>query len=325
MFFKLITNSPISSIFFAILLLSSVSLITNNAFAQADSGEDMESTKTEEKRQELEEKRKEHQEKIEKKQLKKSKQLQEKLQKLKEKYQNKLTELSLDNLEKSQKIETLEKTFHEKSKKILDRLEAKSDKLNLRTQKLIEKINDGMYMGKKITSSAISANYSLVFDSVSASKIGEKPQTSTLIGSMNFSTFDSSETNLKLKLEECQIFVDTVPYSCGFGKARTASFDDSGIKDSLVIIAFLEDNLSNEVHTSLKIFLKSDMPINQTEESKVIILGPQSKISHLWFLNGTGTLNKISDANEITDDVDDSNRGKDFTIELKENISVSAK
>lgn len=283
-----------------------------NVYAQETSEQNNNSNKDkiEERKHRLEEKKKELQDKFN-----------EKLQKLKDKYQDKLKELSSDE-SNSEKIKKLDERFHESSEKVLQRLEERSEKLNSRTQKLLEKINEGNYMGEKITLSDNPVKYELIFNSVSAYSVEDQIQTSTLIGGMNFTTFDSSKTNLKLELEECQILVGDIPYSCGFGKARTASFGKSGINDSLVIIAFLEDSLDNEVHTTLKIFLQSDISISQIEESEVEILGPQSKVAHLWFLNGTATLSKISPVDKISDE---KNEGKNITINLKENISMSDK
>lgn len=305
-------GKSVFSILFAVLLLVSVTLILDNAYGQENSGQtqDAKGNDIEEKKQQLEEKTKEIQQK-----------LKERLQKLEEKHQDAIKELSSDESD-SEKIRKLEEKFHEKPDKIIQRLEEKSEKLNLRTQKLLEKINEGNYMGEKITLSDNPTEYKLIFNSISASSIGDKQQNSNMIGSMNFTTFDSSNTNLKLKLEECHILVDDIPYSCGFGKARTISFGSTGENNSLVIIAFLEDNLSHEVHTTLKIFLQSDIPISQIEESNVEILGPQSKVSHLWFLNGTATFSKIFPLNE---NIDDENEGKNITINLKENISMSDK
>lgn len=94
---------------------------------------------------------------------------------------------------------------------------------------------------------------------------------------------------MKLELDECQITVDSITYNCGFGKARTTSSGDFGAKDSLVILAFLEDVLE-EAHSTLKIFLNADSPIRDIEgSSQVSILGPQSKIAGMWFFEGEGT------------------------------------
>ena len=165
-------------------------------------------------------------------------------------------------------------------------------------------------MGKKIGSDKTTNTYKLAFDSVSASAISDKSETSTMSGKITFTTYDSSKSNLKLELESCSISVGDVTYACGFGKARTISSGDSGAKDSLVIIAFLEDDLTEKLNSTLKILLDADIPINQIEQSKVSILGPQSKLAHLWFLDGTATLTKI-----ISNTIDDINDPSDGVIE----------
>ena len=108
--------------------------------------------------------------------------------------------------------------------------------------------------------------------------------------------------------------VDDVPFNCGFGKARTTSSGDSGSKDSLVILAFLEDDILEEVHSTLKISLNADSPINKIIDStQVSILDPQSKISGMWFLDGTGTLTKTV---TTTDDT----TGNEISVELNEDL-----
>ena len=280
----------------------------------------------EEKRQEIEKKREELKSDLEKYQEKLSERTQkyeEKLQEIKTKYQEKIDQFASKDEKLSLKSEKLAEDFTVESDKIKDRLEAKSDTLNSRTQKILEKINDGEYMGKKIGSEQTTSKYELTFDSVSASAISNQTKTSTMTGMMTFTTFDSSKSNLKLELESCSIVVDDIPYACGFGKARTVSSGDSGAKDSLVIIAFLEDNLAEEVHSTLKIFVDSDTPINQIEQSEVSILGPQSKLSHLWFLDGTATLTKITSSDNTTDDTtDDTTQGNDFSVTLEEELGL---
>jgi len=144
-------------------------------------------------------------------------------------------------------------------------------------------------------------------------------QSSTLEGFMNFNTFDKSKSNLKLELQDCHITVDGIPYNCGFGKARTTG--NAGVKDSLVIIAFLEDDVLEEVHSTLKISLNADFPIGDIDgSSQVSILGPQSKISGMWFLDGTGTLTRtVSTTNDSTND----STGNKTTVELTEDVGIS--
>jgi len=283
--------------------------------------------KAEERKLTAEEKRKE----LEKKKMKlefdrkrlieklseKANKYEEKLREIKEKYQNKIESDLLGDVEKfSDATAKLEDKLAKKSEKIREKLSEKLEKLDSRTQKILDKINEGNYLGEKIGSSNTLETYELVFDSVDATAISDKTQTSSLSGFMSFTTFDKGKSNLKLELQECQITVDDIPYSCGFGKARTISSGDSGAKDSLVIIAFLEDDVIEEVHSTLKIFLNADTSISDIDGStQVSILGPQSKISHMWFLDGTGTLTK-------TISVLDESTGNEISVELDEDIGL---
>jgi len=274
----------------------------------------------EEKRREIEKKREElesDREKLNETLSERTEKYEQKLAEIKEKYQKKIDDLSEKNFQSLKKSEERIEKLEEKSEKIQERLKAKSEKLDSRTQKILEKIDDGEYMGKKIGSSKTINTYELVFDSISASAISNQSETSTMTGKMTFTTYDSSKSNLKLELESCSISVGDIPYVCGYGKARTASSGDSGSKDSLVIIAFLEDDLAEELHSTLKIFLDSNVPINKIEQSEVSVLGPQSKLSHLWFLDGTATLTKI-----VTDTTDDPT-GNEITVDLTENIGIT--
>ena len=277
--------------------------------------------KSEEKQKELEQKKAEleiNRQNLEAKQLKKLKEYEEKLKEIKEKSQKKIEKNITDDQEKfSQKSKQLEEKSIKKSEEIQQKLMAKSDKLDSRTKNILDKINNGTYMGEKTNSFIYPETYELVFDLVNASMINDKSQTSTLIGKMNFTTYDQSKSNLKLELDECEITVDEITYNCGFGKARTVSSGESGAKDSLVIVAFLENDVLEDVHTTLKIFLNADIPINKIEQSRVSIIGPQSKISDSWFLNGTATLSKIVSTSEKTI------TGNNSTVILEDGISTS--
>ena len=132
---------------------------------------------------------------------------------------------------------------------------------------------------------------------------------------MIFTTYDSSKPNLKLELKSCLISVDNIPYVCGYEKARTTSSGNSGASDSLVIIIFLEDDLVEKLHSTLKIFLDFDIIINRIEQTKDSVLEPYSKLSPLWFIDGTATLTKI------TIDTADDATGDEITIGLSETIA----
>ena len=197
--------------------------------------------------------------------------------------------------------------------------------MDFRTQKILDRINNGDYLGKKIGSSESIENFELVFDSVTATAISDKTKTSNFSGSMSFSTYDKGKSNLKLELQECQISVDDIPYNCGFGKARSISSGDSTSKNSLIILAFLEDDVIEEVHSTLKIFLDTDIPINEIDDStQVSILGPQSKISGMWILDGTGTLTKsVLVSDDTTGDTTDNSTKKEFTVTLTESVGMT--
>ncbi len=289
--------------------------------------------KLEEKRQDLEEKQQEKKDKLEEKRLKlesdrkkledkyleKANRFDEKLSEIKEKIQNKLDlEISNDVEKFSTLTEKLDAKLAKHSEKIREKLVERSEKLDSRTQKILEKINDGNYLGKKIGSSTPDEIFELVFDSVKTVGIGDKNQTSSLTGFMSFKTFDKSNSNLKLELLECQITVDDIPYNCGFGKARATSSGDSGSKDSLVILAFLEDDVIEEIHSTLKIFLTADTPIVDIDDSSIVkIHSPQSKISSMWFLDGIATLSKTT----IEPEPDDSSENN-LSVELTEDITI---
>jgi len=256
--------------------------------------------KTEKKQKELEQKKTElqfHRKILEVKQMEQSKEYEEKFAEIKDKNQNSTNQKQSNATENlSSKTSKLEKLF-KKSEEIRENLVLNSTKLDSRTQNILEKVNDGSYFGEKISTEHFET-YELDFDSIQALKISNKSQTSSLSGKMNFVAYDKGNSSLKLKLLECQIVVDQTPFNCGFGKARTVSSGQSGLKDSLVIIAFLEDDVLKEIHTTMKIFLHSDTLIKDVETSQVSIIGPQSQISHMWFLNGTATLNKIISSQE---------------------------
>ena len=292
---------------------------------KAEEKEEKAKQKAEERKQKLEEKKAKldsDRKKLEEKLSKKINKYEEKLREIKEKYQYKIeSDLTGDVDKFSAKIEKYEDKLSKKSEDIRKKLLEKQEKLDSRTQKILDKINDGEYLGDKLGSSNSIESYELVFDSVTARGINDKTHLSSLEGFMTFDTFDKGKSNLKLELKECRILVDEVPFNCGFGKARTTSSGDSGSKDSLVIIAFLEDDVLEEVHSTLKISLNADSPIREIDGSiQVSILEPQSKISGMWFLEGKGTLSKIVSP---TDDTTDDTTGNEISVALTENIGLT--
>jgi len=262
----------------------------------------------EEKQKELEQKKAEleiQRENFEAKQLKKLNEYKEKLNKVKEASQSRIKENISDDSGNTYKSKKLEEKSTKKSEEIQQKLEAKSNELDLRTNHILDEINNGDYMGEKTTTDNFAETYELVFDSVTVTSLSNSSQTSSLTGKMIFNTFDKSKSDLKLELNECQITVDEITFNCAFGKARTISSGQSNVKDSLVIMAFLEDDTLEEIHTTLKIFLNADIPINEIEKSQVSILDPQSMVSNLWVLNGTATLSKMVSTSESISSVNE--------------------
>ena len=111
-FSKLVRKSVIFSVLFGFLLLTSVTLLLENVYAQENTDENTNSNKDkiEQRKQKLEEKKKELQEKFEKR-----------LQKLKEKHRDEIAGLS-SGKPSSEKIKKLEEKFYEKSEKIIQTL-----------------------------------------------------------------------------------------------------------------------------------------------------------------------------------------------------------
>jgi len=314
------TNFIFASILMSILISGVFGLfLIDNAFAQnlyvsKDDSEAYQKQKeleqkkaerqqqAEEKQKELEQKKAEleiQRENFEAKQLEKLNEYEEKLNKIKEASQSRIEKNISDNSEKiSQKSKQLEEKLTKKSEEIQQKLEAKSNELDLRTKHILDEIHNGDYMGEKTTTDDFTETYELVFDSVDATSLSNSSQTSSLTGKMIFNTFDKSKSDLKLELSACRITVDEIIFNCAYGKSRTISSEQSNVKDSLMIMAFLEDDALEEVHTTLKIFLNADTSINEIEKSQVSILDPQSMISNLWILNGTATLSKIASTSE---------------------------
>ena len=288
---------------------------------KAEEKQDERKLKAEEKRKELKEKKmklESDRKRLLEKLSEKANKYEEKLREIKEKYQNKIElDFSSDVEKFSTTTAKLEDKFAKKSEQIREKLLEKLAKLDSRTQKILDKIDKGDYLGEKIGSLNTLEIYELVFDLVDATAINDKTQKSSLSGFMSFTTFDKGKSNLKLELQECRITVDDIPYNCGFGKARTTSSGNSGPKDSLVIIAFLEDDVIQEVHSTLKIFLNADTSISDIDgSSQVSIIGPQSKISGMWFLDGTGTLTK-------TISVLDDSPGNEISVEIFEDLGIT--
>lgn len=279
-----------------------------------------------EKREELEKKRaelKEKRDEIKQKQVEHAKKIAEKERKTHDKIVEKLKEIEELRLKADQltaESSELEQKFQKKSDEIRQRLLAKIEQLETRTGKILEKIEQGKYFGPSLGKSDYINQYKLTFQNITATSIGELPETSNVDGFILLSTYDIGKHSLKFKVDECSITINSTPYSCGFGKARAVSSGTSGQKDSMVIIAFLEDGVINEHYTTLKIFLNAQVPIIEINEDKnqVEVHSPQSKIANQWFLGGIATLAKTGSTEIPVED-----EPKHITIELKESVGIS--
>ncbi|NIP62157.1 MAG: hypothetical protein GWN01_15945 [Nitrosopumilaceae archaeon] len=257
--------------------------------------------------------------------------IEEKREKVRQNTIEKAQETREKQEELRQKIKKLqsssEKIPTQKVEKVKERLYEKIDKLNQKTASILEKIQKGKYLGEKHGMDS-SVNFTIRFIDVTADAIGNET-TTILDGNLNMTTFDVGKKNLKFEVTACDIVVGEIEYVCGFGKARTISSGNDGTKDSLVIIAFLEDSVMNKLHTTLKIFLESNQPIMETKDNTVSILGPQSTVSHQWFLNGTAQLSQIeSQSDEFAiDDIEETQKdpkGRNLTINLEESVGIAA-
>lgn len=274
---------------------------------------------------------------------------QKRLEKIKEKlakFEERREQVTQKAIEKAQKVREEQADLKEEIKKlqpssrqmssqkveeVRERLFEKIDKLNQKTVSILEKIRNEQYLGIKRGMDP-SINFTLSFTDIQAKVIGNSTDATSLTGVLNMTTFDVGKKNLKFEVTACDVTVDNIRYLCGFGKARTISSGDAGAKDSLVIIAFLEDSVLNQLHSTLKIFLESDQSIIETENNSVSILGPQSVIAHQWFLNGTANLSKIAgEVNELNLEeikkqrLQKESTGRNLTIKLSESVGISAK
>ena len=135
--------------------------------------------------------------------------------------------------------------------------------------------------------------YRLDFVDVYANAIGNSGETDTVIGHITMENVVTRSNNLKLKVTECNLFVD-VDYYCAFGKARAISSGPGGEKDSMVIIGLMQDTNNPENRGTIKIFLNTDTSLNELSVGDDLVNAdirtPQSRIGHQWFIGGAATL-----------------------------------
>lgn len=211
-----------------------------------------------------------------------------------------LEELEAKFAEKKAKLEEkraeLQQKFIEKAQKLIEKFEEKQAK---RAEKLLEKINSGEYDDELIDEDETLRKFVFTFESITPEPIGKQQETTPFSGKINLITSSSTDTRgtAKFKVDSCEIGNAEFSYECEFGKARTTSSGPGGAKDGLVIIATLSDT---DGHTSgLKLFLTAEESFNPLEIGdkidKITMHSPQSKITHQWFLGGSGELEVMSE------------------------------
>ena len=178
----------------------------------------------------------------------------------------------------------------EKQDQIQQRLAQKTAQLEKREQALLGKLNAGTYHGPLLGGDAITTQYIISFKALEATAIGNSGDVETFAGDITLENVVSRGNNLKLKVTGCNLIGENVTYNCAFGKARAISSGTGGEKDSMVIIAFLEDDF--EGRSTLKIMLDANTPIKDIGDgiTEVNIKSPQSRIGHEWFVSGDATI-----------------------------------
>jgi len=169
----------------------------------------------------------------------------------------------------------------------------KIDQLKPNQKGLLKKVASGEYLGTTLGGDSYTNTYRLDFVDVYANAIGNSGETDTVIGHITMENVVTRSNNLKLKVTECNLFVD-VDYYCAFGKARAISSGPGGEKDSMVIIGLMQDTNNPENRGTIKIFLNTDTSLNELSVGDDLVNAdirtPQSRIGHQWFIGGAATL-----------------------------------
>ena len=189
-------------------------------------------------------------------------------------------------------IEDRQAKGKQKSKEIKQQLLEKIDQLKPNQKGLLKKVESGEYLGPTLGGDSYTGTYTLDFNivgqEVTATAIGNSDQIEEVLGHIEMKNVVTRGNNLKLEVTGCNLDVD-VDYYCAFGKARAISSGDSGVKNSMVIIGFMQDSNDPEKRGTIKIFLNTDVPLNDLGDGDfvdVVIRTPQSRIGHQWFISG---------------------------------------
>jgi len=193
----------------------------------------------------------------------------------------------------AQPIEDRQAKSMQKSKEIKEQLLQKIDQLKPNQKGLLKKVESGEYLGPTLGGDSYTGTYTLDFNimgqEVNATAISNSTHTVTVIGQITMENVVTRGNNLKLEVIECNLDVGYDDYYCAFGKARAISSGDSGVKDSMVIIGFIQDIINPEKRGTVKIFLNTAGSLNDLgngDSVDVVIRSPQSRIGHQWFISG---------------------------------------
>ena len=188
------------------------------------------------------------------------------------------------------KVSQLQDQAKQNSEQIKQKLMQKIDKLQQRQQILLTKLESGEYFGKNFGGDKVINKHALRFDKLTANGIADSTTTETFAGDIFLENVVSKGKSMKYKVTGCELIGELVSYSCVFGKARAISAGQPGEKNSMIIIAFLEDESENR--NTLKIRVDTDKPLNELGSApvQVDIKKPQSMISNKWSIGGSATL-----------------------------------
>ena len=194
----------------------------------------------------------------------------------------------------AQSIEDRQAKGIQKSKEIKQQLLQKIDQLKPNQKGLLKKVESGEYLGPTLGGDSYTGTYTLDFnmDIVTATAISDSTHTETVIGQITMENVVTRSNNLKLEVIGCNLDVGDDDFYCAFGKARAISSEGSEVKDSMVIIGFMQDSNDPEKRGTIKIFLNSDTSLDTVTSGdiNVNIVSPQSRIGHQWFIGGDATI-----------------------------------
>jgi len=227
-----------------------------------------------------------------------------------DKYEDKLKK-KLDKLEELRsKFEQKQIELAQKFSDKLDELTAKyAEKEAKRAAKLLEKVESGEYYKDFIEVDAQYRTFVISFGTdavpplppLQGESIGQSSEISEFSGSITLKTSSSIDTRgtTKFIVEDCEFSNGGITYSCEYGKARTISSGPGGEKNSLVIIATLGSD-DQEKRTGLKLSIETGEDIRALEDGSfdVTVHSPQSKITHEWFLGGSGKMTILTESTE---------------------------